>query len=283
MLDGSMLYREFGADCELVVHIEAKCQGHSVLGPKNGFNHPESGALVPMAAALSDLQLIIARQRGFRVWSLASAQFGYIVENVPGPYNPDQHTEDTRMVSAFMDSVFGVPMLHDAALSGDLASRLAKWWTNTFAPEFYAAYEPLFRHKPIRRLADVVWDLTNENLKLQMARRHRQLLGGLNKMHHEAKFLPKFINAPVTANQKMASDGTPGTGMLEVVGSSPPQFVPCPPQLRVAAHQFWPPQMEVIRQEYDDEEVIRVVGNVSAPTYSRVMLRMGISYSVFVC
>ncbi len=77
----------------------------------------------------------------------------------------------------------------------------------------------------------------------------------------------------------MASDGTPCTGMLEVVGSNPPQFVPYPSLVRVAAHRFWPPQMEVIRREYDDEEVIRVVGIVSAPTSSRVMLRMGIGYS----
>ena len=40
--------------------------------------------------------------------------------------------------------------------------------------------------------------------------------------------------------------------------------------------------MEVIRREYDDEEVIRVVGNVSAPTSSKVMLRMGIGYSALV-
>ena len=40
--------------------------------------------------------------------------------------------------------------------------------------------------------------------------------------------------------------------------------------------------MEVIRRDYDDEEVIRVVGNASAPTSSRVMLRMGIGYSAFV-
>jgi len=31
------------------------------LGPNNGFNHPELGALVPMATTLSDLQLILAR------------------------------------------------------------------------------------------------------------------------------------------------------------------------------------------------------------------------------
>ena len=41
MLAGSMFYREFSADCELMVHIEAGCQGHSVLGPKNRFNHHE--------------------------------------------------------------------------------------------------------------------------------------------------------------------------------------------------------------------------------------------------
>ena len=40
--------------------------------------------------------------------------------------------------------------------------------------------------------------------------------------------------------------------------------------------------MEVIRREYEDEEVIRVVSNVSAPTSSRVMLHMGIGYSIFV-
>jgi hypothetical protein len=182
------------------------------------------------------------------------------------------------MASAFMNRVFGVPMLHDAAVSGDLASRLAnKWWTNTFAPEFYAAHEPLFRHKLVRRLANVVKDLTNGTLKPQMASRHRQLLGGLNKTHHEAEFLPKFVNALVTVNQKMASDGTRGTGMLEVVGSNPPPFVPCPSQVRVAAHRSWPPHMEVIRREYDDEEVIGVVGNVNALTSSRVMLRMGLA------
>ena len=95
LLDGSMMCREFGANIELVVHIEAGCQVHSVLGPKNGFNHPESGALVPMAASLSDLQFILAKQRGFRDWSSAPAQFGYIMKNVPGPYSPTQHTEDT--------------------------------------------------------------------------------------------------------------------------------------------------------------------------------------------
>jgi hypothetical protein len=109
LLDGSMLYREFGADCELMVHIEAGCQGHSVLGPKNGFNHPESGALVPMAAALSDLQFILAKERGFRDWSSAPAQFGYVMENVPGPYSPTQHTDDTRRASAFMDRVLECP------------------------------------------------------------------------------------------------------------------------------------------------------------------------------
>ena len=40
--------------------------------------------------------------------------------------------------------------------------------------------------------------------------------------------------------------------------------------------------MEVIRREYDDEEVIRVVGNVSAPISCRVMLRMDICDSALV-
>jgi hypothetical protein len=160
------------------------------------------------------------------------------MENVPGRYIPTHPTDDTRIASAFMGRVFGVPMLHDAAVSGDLASRLAKWWTNTFAPEFYAAHEPLSRQKPVKRLADVVRDLTNGMLKPQMVRRRRQLLGGLNTMGQEADFLPKFVSAPVKVNQEMASDGTPGAGMLEVVGTNPPQFVPCPSQVRVASHRF---------------------------------------------
>ncbi len=110
---------------------------------------------------------------------------------------------------------------------------MVKWWANTFAPEFNAAHEPLCKEKTVRRLADMVRDLTNGTLKRQLARRHRHLLGGWNKMHHEADFLPKVVNASVTVNQKMASDGTLGTGMLEVVGSNPPQFVPCPSQVRV--------------------------------------------------
>jgi hypothetical protein len=145
------------------------------------------------------------------------------------------------MASGFMDRVFGVPVLYDAAVSGDLASRLAEWWTNMFAREFYAAHVPLFRQKPVRRLANVVRDLTNGTLKRQMVRRHRQLLGGLNKMDHESELLPKFVIAPITVNQKMVGDGTPCTGMLEVVGSNPPKFVPCSSQVRAAARRFWPP------------------------------------------
>jgi len=49
----------------------------------------------------------------------------------------------------------------------------------------------------------------------------------------------------------------------------------------VAAHQFWPPQIEVIRRGYDDREVMRVVVNASATTSSRVKLRMSIGYSAF--
>ena len=127
------------------------------------------------------------------------------------------------MASAFTDRVFGVPVLQDAAVSWDLASRyrLAKWRTNIFAPEFYSAHEPLFIQRLVRRLAYVVRDLTNRTLKPQMVRRHPHLFGGLNKMRHEAESLPKFVSAPVTVNQKMASDGSTGTGMLEVMGSNP--------------------------------------------------------------
>ena len=77
-------------------------------------------------------------------WSSAPSQFGYLMENLAGPFRLEQHTEDTNRASAFMDRVFGIPMLYDAVVCGDLASRLANWWTNTFTPVFYSAHEPLF-------------------------------------------------------------------------------------------------------------------------------------------
>jgi len=100
------------------------------------------------------------------------------------------------------------------------------------------------------------------------------MLSDLNAIQQEAKFLPKFVSTPITLTQRIASDETPGVGMLEVS-----RFVPCPAEVRGAAYQFWPPQLEVIRPGYDDTEAIRVICNASAPTSSRVMLRMDIGYS----
>ena len=53
---GQTLFDYIGPDSDIIVHIEAGCPGHSQLGLKNGFNHSESGALVPVAEALVDLQ-----------------------------------------------------------------------------------------------------------------------------------------------------------------------------------------------------------------------------------
>jgi len=89
-----------------------------------------------MAAALADLQLILAKQRGFKNWSSAPAQFGYSKENVPGPFSLEHHTEDTKRGSPFMDRVVGIPTLHDAAMCGDLVSRLAKWRTDILRRSF---------------------------------------------------------------------------------------------------------------------------------------------------
>ena len=282
LIDGSRLFREFGADCELLVHVEAGCQGHSALGPKNGFNHPESGALVPIAEALTDLQYILARKRGFRDWSAAPSQFGYIMENVPGPHSTSQHTPETLMAVEFMDRVFGSPVYHDPATCGDLASRKAKWWSNMFTKDFYVTHEPLFRRGPYASLSQVVRECTDGKLKPQTVTTKRQLMGGLNVLGEEARILSKFVSRPSTVSQRMASDGTPGLGMLEVVGSNPPRYVPCPSSVRLAAHQFWPPHIECLKPVTDETEMIRTVGNVCAPTSLRVMLRMGIGYSAFV-
>ena len=160
-LDGSLLAEELGMDNEIIVHIEAPCQGHSALGPRNGFQHAESGVLVPIAAALADLQYILARKRGIKDWESAAAQFGYVMENVPGPYKDEQHTDETRRATAFMDRVFGSHRLHDPATCGDLASRHAKWWSNMFTIDFYEAHEPLFRQGPYMKLADMVEQLSS--------------------------------------------------------------------------------------------------------------------------
>ena len=279
-LDGSLLAKELGVDSEIIVHIEAPCQGHSALGPRNGFQHPESGVLVPIAAALADLQFILARKRGIKDWASACAQFGYVMENVPGPHSDSQHTEETRRAAAFMDRVFGPHQLHDPATCGDLASRHAKWWSNMFTTSFYEAHEPMLRQGPYTRLSEVVKELTDGKLQPQIVTTRKQLQGGLNKMGQRAVVLPKFVSRPVTVNQRMDADGKPGAGMLEVVGSDPPQYRACPASVRIKAQRFWPPQMECLGA-LEDTEIIRIVGNVCAPTSCKVMLRMALGYAAW--
>ena len=235
-LDGSLLAKELGVDSEIIVHIEAPCQGHSALGPRNGFQHPESGVLVPIAAALADLQFILARKRGIKDWASACAQFGYVMENVPGPYSDSQHTEETRRAAAFMDRVFGPHQLHDPATCGDLASRHAKWWSNMFTTSFYEAHEPMLRQGPYTRLSEV--ELTDGKLQPQIVTTRTQLQGGLNKMGQRAVVLPKFVSRPLTVNQRMDADGKAGAGMLEVVGSDPPQYRACPASHKARGGRF---------------------------------------------
>ena len=278
-LDGTRLFREFGSDCELLVHIEAGCQGHSALGPKTGFNHPESGGLVPVSAALADLQYILARKRGFTAWQSAPAQFGYLMENVPGPLRDSQHTKETRMAVQFMNRVYGEPMLHNPALCGDLSSRQAKWWTNLFTTQFYLAHEHLFHSGPYASLTQVVAELTDGRLQPQVCNSTKTEMGGLNQRGKRMRVLPKLLSRPSTVSQRMRSDGTPGAGMLEVVGSDPPEYVPCPVPVRIASLRFWPPQMECLREVTNEAEMIRIVGNVCAPTSLRVMLRLAIGYA----
>ena len=281
-LDGARLFKEFGSDCEMLVHIEAGCQGHSALGPKNGFDHSESGGLVPVSAALTDLQFILARKRGFRDWSEAPSQFAYLMENVPGPRTEQKHSEKTKMAASFMDRVYGQPLLHDPALCGDLSSRMAKWWTNMFTAEFYKAHEPMFRSGPYADLTAVVAKLTDGRLQPQMVASQRTKLGGLNTPGERMRLLPKFLSRPTTVSQRMQADGTPGAGMLEVVGSDPPQYVPAPVPVRIAALRFWPPQMECLQDTATETEMIRIVGNVCAPTTLRVMMRMAVGYAAYV-
>ena len=280
-LDGSLLAEELGLDNEIIVHIEAPCQGHSALGPRNGFQHAESGVLVPIAAALADLQYILARKRGIKDWESAAAQFGYVMENVPGPYKDEQHTDETRRATAFMDRVFGPHRLHDPATCGDLASRHAKWWSNMFTTDFYEAHEPLFRQGPYMKLADMVEQLTDGKLQPQIVTTRKQLQGGLNKMGERAAVLPKFVSRPLTVNQRLTADGKPGAGMLEVVGSDPPQYAACPAAVRIKAQRFWPPHMECLGA-LEETEMIRIVGNVCAPTSCKVMLRMALGYAAWV-
>ena len=78
------------------------------------------------------------------------------------------------------------------------------------------------------------------------------------------RVLPKLLSRPSTVSQRMRSDGTPGAGMLEVVGSDPPEYVPCPVPVRIASLRFWPPQMECLREVTNEAEMIRIVGNVCA-------------------
>lgn len=278
-ITGERIAEEFSSEDELIVHIEAGCQGHSAIGPKNGFRHPESGSLVPISEALTDLQYKWARARGFRQWHNAPAQFAYVMENVPGPYRSQDKTTLTEQAAAFMNRVYGEPVLHNGALDGDWMSRTAKWWSNTFTRQWYELHEPLFRRPPHHSLKSVVRSLSGGKLEPQIAGGKGSLLGGLNKKGEYMNFLPKCVSRPNTISQRMAADGLPGAGMLRVMGSDPPEYVPCPAIIRMEALRFWPPMTEVLQSELAEEEQIKVVGNVCSPTSVRVMFRMGVGYT----
>ena len=150
-----------------------------------------------------------------------------------------------------------------------------------FAQEFYEEHEPLFHRAPEVSLEQVVRELTDGRLQPQLVTQGKQLQGGLNSHGERARVLPKFVSQPLTVNQRMAPDGSPGAGMLEVVGSSPPRFVPCPASVRIRAQSFWPPQFAVF-DHMNELALIRTIGNVCAPTSCRVMFRMAVGYSAFV-
>ena len=162
------------------------------------------------------------------------------MENVAGPYRMEQHTPKTLMATQFMAKVFGKPVHHQPALCGDLVSRHAKWFSNMFTHEFYEAHEPLFRKEAWTSLSQLVRELSGGKLKPQVVCDKRQLQVGLNVLGEEARVLPKFVSSHSKVNQRLPCDGTPGAGMLEVVGSNPPRFVPCPINIRIAAQGFWP-------------------------------------------
>ena len=280
-LTGQLVFEELGHDKEVVVHLEAGCPGHSAMGPKNGFDHAESGALVPMTVALVDLQYLLSRARGFKDWSEAPAQFGYIMENVPGPLRHSEHSPRTLMAAAFMDRVYGPHMYHNGAVCGDLSSRGAKWWSNMFTPQFYEVCEPLFRRPPSITLGEMVRECTRGAFKPQVA---RTSMGGLNVVGEEMRLLPKLLSSPTTKTMRMGRDGQPGQGMLEAVAPGPgqPRFVPSPSIVRARSLNIWEPHFRVLQDAVSDRECSSIVGDMCAPTSARVMLRMAVGYSAAV-
>ena len=275
-LTSEMILHELGP-IDLCV-LEPPCQGHSGLGNRNGFEHRESGTLVPVAKCLVDLQVRQATVAGFGTrLHEAPCCFGYIMENVVvhGPMTTLQ-----SMAATFMDRVFGPSFVHYNVTTGDLSYRNSRWWTNMTTTSYLRNSEPIFRCPPARKLAEVVRTATNGRLRPQrLARKGGRMTGDFNVAGRDQQVLNKFVASKNTISQRV-TNGKPGGGMLIDIATGQP--VQCPLSVRVECLRLHPAIKEVLQEGIntdDEDSCIRALGNSCSSASLRVILQTSMDYA----
>lgn len=263
-----------------MVMLEPPCQDLSQLGMQLGLTGARTGTIVAVAAMLNDLQFLMAQRRGFAEWASAPAQFGFLMENVVGAPE-DRRSPEVQQAYDFLNRVFGQPNLHQPHLCGDLSVRTAYWWTNMFTHGYYAQVEQEFHRAPPTPLAVVVAEASGGKLEPQIASKQRQhtLMGGLNEDGQPMRILPKFPARLDTVTQVLDPNGEPGAGMLRVVGSQPPKYVPAPARVRERCLNAPPGMYTRAELGRTEAQQCQAIGNVCAGTSAAVMLRIAVAYA----
>ena len=275
-LTSEMILRELGP-IDLCV-LEPPCQGHSCLGKRNGFEHPESGTLVPVAKCLVDLQVRQAAMAGFGTrLHEAPCSFGYIMENVAvhGPLTSLQ-----TMASSFMERVFGASFVHHNVTTGDLSYRNSRWWTNMTTTSYLKNSEPTFRCPPAQKLGEVVRAVTEGKLRPQtIPIKGGRMTGDFNIAGRDQQILNKFVASSNTISQRVTR-GKPGGGMLIDVDTGKP--VKCPLAVRLQCLRLHPAIKEVLQEGIgndDEESCIHALGNSCSSASLRVILQTSMDYA----
>ena len=263
------------------IAVEFPCTDTSRLGYQLGLQGNRSGIIVPIAEALVDLQYLMAQQRGYQDWHSAPAQFGYQVENVDFTPTHDCSPE-VEQAYEWMNRVFGSPNKDKNHEHGDASARVALWWTNMFTQTYYQAMIEEFRRPCVQTFAQIVHEMSGGSLSAQTATpdRPHTMMRGMNVAGEPMRLAPKWVSRPDTVSQVISPDtGQPGAGMVQVVGSVPPMYIPCPSDIRERCLNA--PSGFYTRPElgHSETETVSIIGNVCAPTSVSVMNRLQVAYA----
>ena len=172
----------------------------------------------------------------------------------------------------------GQSVINDPADHGGLSSRPAQWWCNMFTTQFYRKNISSLECASPTSFAEMVHNVTNGRLRPLITDQYHTL-GGRNTPGQLTSIAPKYVASWNTISQRLDEYGQPGRGMLQVTGSSPPEFEKAPAEVREIALGFPPGWVTHPALNLSEPDQCHALGNVCSPISVEVMLRMACAYS----